>query len=262
MLDERSGWAKITIYEDDGTMAVSKIDPKSGLAFDNAKSANMDFDFFLTLNNMFASAGKNFLTDGVWKSTTPVLLKGVQFGNDYSNISVMKGDDTSEFSTPCTKFTLLEQGQGPGEMKACVAKITKKMPLPFTVSYKIGTDFDIELAKVANEKSSAVFYPQCLEKVKCESVANPLQADIDACQVKKGAMDSVNDDRNCVTKYECRTDRDRVLADLRQAPNCGTPSDAIINKALQCRSSNMGWNMQNDQNGCITGITCGNQPQG
>ncbi|MEK6953570.1 MAG: hypothetical protein AABX01_01065 [Candidatus Micrarchaeota archaeon] len=261
MPEQNTAWSKITIYEDDGTMATTNWAGKSDLAFDNAKSANMDFNFFLTLNDIFASAGKNFLTDEVWKSATPVILKNVKFGNNYANLSIMKGDEESGLTIPCTKFLLLEQGQGPSEMDACVAKITKKMPLPFTVSYKIANDFDMELAKVSNEKSSVVYYPQCLEKVSCTPVAQPAQNEQDACRQKNGQFDPINDDRNCVTKYACRTDRDRIIADLRQAASCGAPSDAIISKALQCRSSNMGWNAQNDQNGCITSITCGNQPQ-
>ncbi|MFH0970947.1 MAG: hypothetical protein V1835_00105 [Candidatus Micrarchaeota archaeon] len=262
MPEQMSSWSKITIYEDDGTMAVTNGAAKSELAFDNSKAAHMDFDFFLTLNDMFASVGRNFVTDDVWASTTPIILKNVQFGNSFANISIMKGEDASGFTVPCTKFSLLEQGQGPSEMDACVAKITKKMPLPFTVSYKMGDNFDIELVKASNEKSSAVYYPQCLERVTCTSVPQPTQSEQDACRQKNGQMDPINDERNCVTKYQCRTDRDRVLADLRQPPSCAAPSDAIINKAIECRSTNMGWNMQNDQNGCITSITCGNPPQG
>ncbi|MFH1257968.1 MAG: hypothetical protein V1658_03455 [Candidatus Micrarchaeota archaeon] len=260
MPGQSSAWSKVTVYEDDGSMAVTKGAPKSDLAFDNAKSVYMDFDFFLTLNDMFASVGRNFMTDDVWKSTTPIILKNVQFGNSFANLSIIKGDETGEFTIPCTKFTLLEQGQGPSEMDACIAKITKKVPLPFTVSYTVANGFDVKLTKVSNEKSSAVYYPQCFEKVTCTPVSQPPQSEQDACRLKGGQMDPIRDERNCVTKYACRNERDRILADLRQAPNCGIPSDAIISKALECRSSNMGWNAQNDQNGCITSITCGNQP--
>ncbi|MFH1199624.1 MAG: hypothetical protein V1708_00995 [Candidatus Micrarchaeota archaeon] len=261
MPEQGTAWSKITIYADDGTMASTNGASKSELAFDSAKPSHMDFDFFLTLNDMFASAGKNFITDGVWTSTAPVILKNVKFGNNDANISIMKGGEASGLTVPCTKFTLLEQGSGPSQMDACVAKVSNKMPLPFTVSYKIANDFGIELVKVSSEKSSVVYYPQCLERVTCLPVAVPAQQEQDACRQNNGQMDPINDDRNCVTAYACRTDRDRILADLRQAPNCATPSDAIISKALECRGSNMGWNAQNE-NGCITSITCANQPQG
>ncbi|NYZ77918.1 hypothetical protein H0N96_00770 [Candidatus Micrarchaeota archaeon] len=257
--DDQSSWVKMVVYADDGVMAVSKNGNKNELAFDNAKSAALDFDFFLTLNSLFAAAGKNFNTDPVWNSTVPVILKNVVFSGNPVNFSVIKGDDSSEFALPCKKFSLIsqEQGGGPSELSVCVAKPGGKLPLPFVVSMTIGENFDVKLKSVSKEKASVPYYPQCLTPVTCQSVSRPSAADDQACRNRTGNFEQVRDVENCIVSYACKTERERVLDDLQrsQRSGCPQPSEALIQKAIDCSSkNNRQYHSGND--GCINDVTC------
>ena len=256
--DDRSVWLKATVYRDDGSMAASKGGSKSHLAFDNAQPAALDFDFFLTLNNLFAQAGRNFNTDAAWNSSIPVILRDVKIGDSFVNISVAKGDSSNAFATPCTRFSLLTQGNGPGEISACVAKTGDAMPLPFTVSLSIANDFNLKLKKVSGEKYSGAFYPQCLEAVKCPAVSRPNEADDSACRARGGGFDAVRDEKNCVTGYVCKTDRERIIENIEgnnMRRDCPAPSEELVSKALACRDKT-GWTYHFGPDGCINDAVC------
>ncbi|MCX6767844.1 MAG: hypothetical protein NTY90_03905 [Candidatus Micrarchaeota archaeon] len=255
--DDRSSWAKVTAFRENGEMAFSSNMQKSDLAFDSAKPAVPDFDFFLTLNGLFAQAGRNFNTDEVWNASIPVILRNVRFGDGTLNISVVKGEDSNAYAVPCTKFSLLAQGAGPGEMSACVAKTGAKMPLPFVASFAVGSDMQVTLKKVSSEKAAAAYFPQCMAVVKCKTVARPTDAQEQGCRAREGSFDAVRDENNCVASYQCMTQRDRAIDNIQrsQAPDCPAPGSSLVDKAIAC-SSKPNWNFQQGSDGCIRDISC------
>lgn len=255
---DRGRWSKLALYEDDGWLAVSDGTEKNKLAFDTAKSVALEFDVFLTLNWLFAQAGKNFNTDEVWEKTAPTLLKNVPFGGGtVNNVAVTKTGESTEYALPCTEFTMVAEN-GPGEMKICVAKPGGKLPQPFVVHFGIGDQMEAKLVKVSNERHSAPFYPQCLEPVKCEEVPELSPEEVGECRAMNGTMQPERDERNCLIGHRCKTMREMVLEDFARSQRPGCPSpEGLVQKAVECRNSpNPNLDFIQGDDGCISEVNC------
>ncbi len=254
---------KITVYEDDGTVAYSNMMDKNKLAFNDAKTQAVDFDFLLTLNALFAADGQNFNANAVWSETTPTILNNVQFGGgDPQDISVSKTGESKQYAKPCVEFALIPKNGG--AITVCVAKPGGDLPQPFNVNFASGSnsgnnepEVKVTLKKASVEKPSLPFYAQCLEIVKCAGVTPPTQQEQQACQAKNSEYEPTRDDKNCITKYECKTVRDIVRSQLEgnQRPGC-TVSEAVLSEAVKCRENHQNWNGVQGNDGCITQITC------
>ncbi|MCX6801534.1 MAG: hypothetical protein NT067_00320 [Candidatus Diapherotrites archaeon] len=262
---EGSAYSKMTVYLDDGRMAISNMSGKPDLAFDKAVPTALQLDLVLTLNSLFASAGKNFNTDAVWtEEEIPTILKGVTFfSNPQAEISIKKKGD-SKGIVPCTNFELLFSQGGPGGegIVVCVADKSKEILLPYVVSVTMpeGSGITWTLTEAKKEKTDITYYPQCLEPVVCTAVADPLQADRDACTALGGSMDTVRDNRNCVTGWQCFTERDRAISELQNwgPEQCRAvqPGEALIQAVLDCRAQNKQRSYTQSANGCVTEVKC------
>lgn len=260
-MGDNFAWSKVTVYTDTGETAVSEWTQESGLAFDDLRPVASDFDFYLTLNDIFVRGGKNFMTDQSWNSTTPTILRNVVTGSGISNYSVFRtGNSFTNKTLPCTEFSLVERGTNvDGAYTVCVADTSADVPLPFVVS----VDFNGEggphwwLSSFSHELSGVVSVPQCLEPVHCTYVPGPTSTQASACEARDGTMEAIRDDRNCVSRYECWTLSERVLNNLRnmQNPSCPDPSADIVSGAASCMSEGMNFNLDYSQNGCITAIS-------
>jgi len=256
-----TAWSKVIVYTDNGETAVSEWAQASSLAFDDLQPAASDFDFYLTLNDIFARAGENFMTDQSRNSTTPTILKNVVMGSGLSNYSVFRtGNSFTNKALPCTEFSLVERGTSvDGTYAVCVADTSANVPLPFVVS----ADFIGEggphwsLTSFSHEQSGVVSLPQCFEPVRCAYVAGPTSAQASACEGSGGSMEAIRDGRNCITGYECWTLSDWALDGLRgmQNPSCPDPSAVVVTAAVDCMSQGLGSGLEYNQNGCIIAIS-------
>ncbi len=256
---------KITVYEDDGTVAYSSMMDKNKLAFEDAKPQAVDFDFLLTLNALFAADGQNFDTSAVWNETTPTILKNVQIGGgNPEDISVTKTGENKQYAKPCVEFALIPKNGG--TISVCVAKLGGGLPQPFNVNFAIESGGNqgngqagpkVTLKKTSVEKPSLPFYAQCLEPVKCVGIVSPTQQEQQACQAKNSEYAQIRDDKNCVTKYECKTVRDIVRGQIEgsQRPGCAVP-EAVLTEAVKCRENHQNWNGVQGDDGCIKQINC------
>jgi hypothetical protein len=262
---EGSAFSKMTAYLDDGRMAISNMSGKTDLAFDKAVPTALELDLVLTLNSLFASAGKNFNTDAVWtEEEIPTILKGVTFfSSTQAEVSIKKKGE-SKGIVPCTNFELLFSQGGPGGegIVICVADKSKEILLPYVVSVTMpqGSGVTWTLTEAKKEKTDITYFPQCLEPVECAAVNEPLQADRDACTAKSGSMDQVRDSRNCITEWKCFTPRERAILDLQNwgPEQCRqiVPGETLIQAFIDCKAQNKPANYSQGQNGCVTEVKC------
>ncbi|MFH1234518.1 MAG: hypothetical protein V1493_02800 [Candidatus Diapherotrites archaeon] len=262
---EGSAYSKMTAYLDDGRMAISNMSGKPDLAFDKAVPTALELDLVLTLNSLFASAGKNFNTDAVWtEEEIPTILEGATFfNNPQAEVSIIKKGE-SKGIVPCTNFELLFSQGGPGGegILICVADKSKEILLPYVVSVTMpqGSGVTWALTEAKKEKTDITYFPQCLEPVDCTAVTEPLQADRDACTAGGGSMDTVRDSRNCVSEWKCFTPRDRAIFELQNwgPEQCRqiVPADALIQAVIDCKAQNKQANYSQGQNGCVTEVKC------
>jgi len=255
-------WAKVTVYTDTGESGVSVTTSRSDMAFDDLKPWAQDLNIYLTINEMFANGGKNFVTDAVWNSTEPTLLKNVESISSFANYSIFRtGKTFTDKALPCVEFKLAEKssaGYG-GTYNLCVAEMSKDVPLPFVVA--VGYDVKAgeggpawSLQSFSNEASGEVFVPQCLEPVKCKYVAVP--ANSGECTDAGGSMEAIKDDKGCPLRYECWTRDKIVLNELkhRQRPGCADPSAEIVSAARACFDQQKDIDPESNSNGCMVSI--------
>ncbi|MCX6776292.1 MAG: hypothetical protein NT130_05595 [Candidatus Micrarchaeota archaeon] len=254
-------YAKVTVYLDNGEIAVSNWQSESDLSFDTAKPQAMDIDFLLLMNYIFNSAGKNFMNDPIWNSTEPIILKEVNLFGSESNISIAKLSESTSGVVPCTEFNVaIKRTTSSEQLIACVARITDTNPLPYIVYLKPkGGEggFSWNLESVEKAKSSIAKYPQCLSPVICPKVKTLTQEEWNACNQQGGSVESIRDSDNCITEYRCMSSEERAEMQIKgsQAPNCQV-SQQLIDALAACWEQQKNANFDRDNNGCITGLTC------
>ncbi|VVC02824.1 Uncharacterised protein [Candidatus Burarchaeum australiense] len=256
-----NAWSKVTVYLDNGEFAASEWKSESELAFDDLRSTAQNFEIYLTLNDIFNLGGKNFVTDAVWNSSEPTILKNVESMSSLSNYSIVKtGKTLTNYPVPCTEFRLAEKSAAgySGTYSICVAGMSNEMPLPFVVA--VGYDQEQggpswTMKSFSHEASGVVSVSQCLDVVKCSYVPWPSNAQ--ACESQNGTIQGMNDDKGCVTRYECWLPEQRALNRLKdmQAPSCPAPSDALVQAAAVCISEQMDFGVESNSQGCATSVS-------
>ena len=201
---------KTTVYRETGEYAQSAEMQRSELAFDTAKIKTQGvLDVAFPLNNLFASAGRNFITDEVWNATQPVILRNVSFfGGATGDIAVTKKGTDASSSVPCTVFTLASRNS-PTAMEVCVATV-EKSSLPYAVYFK-PEDSAYEnqtptwrLVQSLSAASGITRTPQCLTPVYCPVVNGPSGDSRTACESDgRHTMSEVRDSNGCTLRYDC-----------------------------------------------------------
>lgn len=259
-----SQWSKITIFADNGEIAVSRPENEDKLAFDDMKSEYDQLNISLTLNSIFAYAGKNFNSPDVWSSTTPILLKNVDSGMSLTDYSVIRQEEQMTGVLPCQKFKIVAKGTNmEGTINACIAKEVNKIKLPFVVSMAFGDSGQNgpswKLASYSKEKSGIAFAPQCMEPVKCTYLKEPEQSERSACSAKGGQLDQQRTEQGCITGYKCMMPEDIIKDNLSrmQRPGCSV-NQAVVNKLIGCRKNNQpNFDVTTyGDDGCATSVTC------
>lgn len=257
-------WSKITIFADNGEIAVSRPENEDKLAFDDMKSEYDQFNIALTLNSFFAYAGKNFNSPDVWSSTSPILLKNVDSGMSITDYSVIRQEEQTTGVLPCQKFKVVAKGTNmEGTANVCAAKEINKVKLPFVVSFVFGDSGknspSWQLVNFAKEKSGVAFAPQCMEPVKCSYLKEPDQSERSACSAKGGQLDQQRTEQGCITGYKCMMPEDIIKDNLSrmQRPGC-TIDQAVMAKLIGCRKNNQpNFDVISyGQDGCATGVAC------
>lgn len=259
-----SQWSKITIFADNGQMAVSRFENEDKLAFDDMKSEYDQLNISLTMNAIFAYAGKNFNSPDVWNSTTPILLKNVDSGMSLSDYSIIRQEEQITGVLPCQKFKIVAKGTNmEGTINACVAKEVNKIKLPFVVSMVFGDPNQNvpswKLVSYSKEKSGVAYVPQCMESVKCTYIKEPAQSERSACSSKGGQLDQQRNDQGCITEYKCMMPEDIIRDQVSriQRPGCAV-AQAVMTKLLGCRKNNQpNFDVTNyGDDGCATSVSC------
>jgi len=256
-------YAKLTLYLDKGELAVSNWQQESDLSFDTAKPQAVEMDFILLMNYIFNGAGKNFMSDAIWNSTDPVILKEVTAFGSISNVSITKIGESTSGVVPCIEFSVAVRGSSGSseQLKVCVAEITDTNPLPYVVYVKpkegqMGPNW--ELKSVEKAKSNIAKYPQCLSPVTCPAFVPATQQDMYACNQQGGSLETVRDTNNCIIEYKCMSMREIAERDLKnmQGPECQV-SSALVDELLACREQNkFNVDFERGQTGCITAVLC------
>lgn len=259
-----SNFSKITIFADNGETAVSRSGNEDKLAFDDMQSEYDQLNVYLTLNSIFAYAGKNFNSPDVWSATAPIILKNVDSGMSLTDYSVIRQEEETTGVLPCQKFKIIGKGTNmDGAMNACVAKEVNKIKLPFVVSFAFGDagqgSPSWQLKSYSSEKSGVIFVPQCLEPVKCVYVTEPTQAEKTACAVKGGQLEQQRTEKGCIKEYKCLTQEEIVNQAISNMQRPGCPVNQVVkNKMLSCRKNNQpNFSISNyDESGCALSVTC------
>jgi hypothetical protein len=259
-----SQWSKITIFADNGVIAVSRPENEDKLAFDDMKSEYDQMNISLTLNSIFAYAGKNFNSPDVWSSTTPILLKNVDSGMSLTDYSVIRQEEQTTGVLPCQKFKIVAKGTNmEGVINSCVAKEINNVKLPFIVSMAFGEPGQNgpswQLVSYSKEKSGIAFVPQCMEPVKCTYIKEPAQTEKIACSAKSGQFEQQRTEQGCVTEYKCMTQEEIITENLlrMQRPGCEA-NQAVVKKLIGCRKNsqpNFDVTAYGDD-GCATSVAC------
>ncbi len=259
-----SQWSKVTIFADNGEMAVSKFESEDKLVFDDMQSEYNQLNIFLTLNSIFAYAGKNFNSPDVWSSTVPILLKDVDSGMSISDYSIIRQEEQTTGVLPCRKFKIVSKGTNmEGTINACVVREIGKIKLPFSVAFDFGnTGQNVpswELVSYSKEKSGIDFVPQCLEPVKCVYAKEPDQNERSACDSKGGQIEQQRTEQGCIKEYKCLTQEEIAVEGISRMQRPGCPiNDKVKNEVLDCRKNNQpNFNITNyDGNGCALDVSC------
>ncbi len=249
--------AKITIYNDDGTMAASDSVPESSLAFADAESSTFEYDLALFINTIYALGNKNFMTASVWNTTLPEIFQNITTRQRIADYSIFKIGESNEYILPCMKFKMAVKGpQIEGTYSFCVLNKTEYyLPIIVDANFSAGLE-KWELVKYEKEPSGLVAYPQCLNIVKCSYVPWPnCGQDV--------MVESVTDENGCVTEYNCRTLEDSAESSLKNSmPNTCTLLPGLSKKLLDCyyvHNLNLGeddFSYVRDNNTCITDVIC------
>lgn len=258
--NSQTQYAKFTIYADNGQMAVSTWVNETGMAFDDAVSKYNDLDLPLTLNRLFAYAGKNFNDREYWETTSPILLKNVFTGQSTGDYSIIPQENDDTGAVPCKKFKMVVKSTDTdGFFNVCVARKIGDINLPFVVSmaFENAQGPGWTLKNFANEKSKIAWIPQCLAPVACENIIQPAQSERTACNLRGGQIETNFDQQGCVTEYKCMTQAEIAAATIArmQNPEC-LVSQKVLDKILQCRKNNLpnfdpaGY----DNSGCLADI--------
>lgn len=259
-----SEFSKITIFSDNGEVAISKFGNEDKLAFDDMQAEYNQLNVYLTLNSVFANAGKNFNSPEVWSATSPILLKNVDSGMSLSDYSIIRQEEQTIGVLPCQKFKIVAKGTNmEGVINACIAKEVNNVKLPFVVSFAYGNSSQGGpswlLKSYSEEKSGIISVPQCLEPVKCTYVKEPAQAERSSCAAKDGQLEQQRTAKGCVAEYKCFTQEDIVVEAMSrmQNPNC-LVNQEVKNKMIACRKSNKpNYDISNyDGNGCALDVVC------
>lgn len=255
-------YAKITVFADNGEMAVSQWGNEENMAFDSATSFYNDFDIPLIMNSLFAYAGKNFNAPENWQSETPILLKNISTGRSVGDYSIIRQEEDQSGLLPCTKFKIIAKTNNTnGYFIACLAKQVNNVPLPFVVSFAFENQQgpSWQLKSFASEKSGVALVPQCLEPVVCTFVPELSQAERSECDAKKGRVESEFDEKGCVIKYKCMTELDQAEAAVKrvQRTECQV-NQGVLNKYMGCLKNNQPnfSPVRYDESGCLLDITC------
>jgi len=253
----QSGYYKVTAYLDNGELTQTGMDQASSLAFDDMTAKENDFvDISLMLSDIYAAAGQNLLTDSVWNSTSPTMIRNMENSRSTTNYSVSRTSTLMNGTLPCTIFALAAKGTDmTGTFNVCVASVNDSIPLPFVVSFSFNDMQNApgwELKSFSFASPSVVSAPQCLEPVRCAYVPRP------SINCANGTLEQIRDTKNCVTSYECMSYRDKAVQNIKNSenPTCAAPSDALINKAVSCLMNNQNIDGSRDNSGCLNDITC------
>jgi predicted small lipoprotein YifL len=254
--------AKVTVYLDKGELVASNWQQESDLSFDTATSQSSDIDFMLLMNYIFNAAGKNFMNDPIWNSTEPMLMKEVYTFSAVSNISVTKTGESTSGVSPCTEFSVtVKSSTGSLEqLNVCVTKVTDSNPLPYVVYTKPKEGMggpEWSLKSVEKVKSGVTEYPQCLPPVVCPKLNVPTADDLNACNQQNGTIQSIKDDKNCVSEYRCMTIQQRAEMQIgnSQATGCGV-AQQLVNELVDCWNQQKNANFNRDNSGCVTSVQC------
>lgn len=259
-----SAFSKITIFSDNGETSVSRSENEDKLAFDDMQSEYNQLNIYLTLNSIFAYAGKNFNSADVWSATAPIILKNVDSGMSLTDYSVIRQEEETSGVLPCQKFKIVAKGTNMnGTINSCVAREINKIKLPFVVSFVFGDSGEgspsWKLKSYSQEKSGVTFVPQCLEPVKCVYIKEPIQAERISCTARGGQIEQQRTEEGCITEYKCLTQEEIVNEAMSrmQRPGCSI-NQAVKNKLLSCRKNNQpNFDISNyDENGCALSVTC------
>ncbi len=259
-----SQWSKITVFADNGEIAVSRAENEDKLAFDDMQSEYDQLNISLTLNSIFAYAGKNFNSSDVWTSATPVILKNVDSGMSLTDYSVIRQEEQTTGVLPCQKFKIVAKGTSmEGTINACVAKEVNKIKLPFVVSMAFGDQGQggpsWQLVSYSKERSGITYAPQCMEPVKCAYIKEPTQTERNVCNAKGGQIEQQRTEQGCVAEYKCLTQEEIINNRLSQMqrPGC-LINEAIKNKLFGCRKNNQpNFDVTNyDESGCAASVAC------
>jgi len=266
---ERSYWAKVTLYKDDGELGSSEGIGKSELAFDDAKSSKNEFDNITQLNLIFHAAGKNFNSSEAWTSEMPVLLKNVYYngaviGNVLGDFSITKKGLSDKYLEKCTEFAVnIKSSTGfGGQLLMCVADKNNSLGLPYVVSLSspdMNNGPNYELESIEKKSSGITFYPQCMEPFYCKMPALMSEQEKSACGTAGKAVNEIRDDKGCITGDECITMLEFAKKKLMESqnPSCPEPSNEIAQEALKCiQSSSQPKEIKNNEMGCITTLKC------
>jgi hypothetical protein len=255
--------AKITVFKDNGEMAVSRfVSREEEMAFDDLTSIYNDFPLPLMVNSIFAYAGENFNSHKIWNATSPMILKNVDNGMSMANYSIIRQTEDASGILPCQKFKLIVKGTNvDGYFVACAAKPTEELRLPLTVSFAFENEQGPSwaLLSYANRKSGIDWFPQCLNAVRCKYVPRWSDAQRRGCETGAGEVQAVTDEKDCITAYRCFTQDELVEQSISrvQRPGCGI-DPGVKSKLLACRKNDqMNYDtIEYDEGGCLLDIRC------
>ena len=259
---EDRGYAKFTVYLEDGSVGMSNWTSRNELAFDTAEPYNIDFEFAFMMNYIFNSAGKNFNESPAWDGELTILKDVEMSGNQPQDIAINKKGDSSDFEVPCTVFELLVREGGPeGPIEVCVAGRESGILLPYLVSFGgEGDQMNLKAVEAKKEATDITYYPQCLEPVQCPEVDSPTDAERNACNAGGGDYHSMRDKSNCITEWGCYTQRDNAIKEISNwGPDAcreEEPGEALIEAVLKCWKEDKPVKYIQDEIGCVTEVLC------
>ncbi|MCX6777591.1 MAG: hypothetical protein NT157_01780 [Candidatus Micrarchaeota archaeon] len=263
---EQAGYFKITVYLDSGEAVYSNGIGEPDLAFDGAVPQMLDFDFAFWPETVIARGGKNLLSDEIWNSAKPVLLRNVAAFGGNGDYSISVGKDTTVAGLECRNVTISAKTSNmDGQIVTCVHKLDD-LNFSFIASISIigGPGFDWSVEDFSRDAPSLAYYPQCLAPIPCPSVTKPTQQERDSCGSQGNSLEGTKNSKGCVTKYECLTNTERARRNFVSSQREGCAVDeALVTQNADCWSQqgNVDYG-RNEQTGCIVSVTCNPQQQG
>lgn len=254
------GYAKITVYKEDGAIAISTTVDESNLAFTNAiASGSFSNHLPLMINDIFKYAGKNFMESNVWDSTTPELLNNVVTPNGMLNYSVFNKGANNSFSMPCIGFNLFEKGMYVDSKYYFCVLDKEDYEFPFVVnSTDTRTGKQLWALTLYEEENSNIdSSPECIEFIKCPYV------ELKTCPSGE-QLSTEQDEKGCIKEYKCLTLFEQAEWFIRQnMPNDCELIEGLVQEVLDCYTLHQpNFNPQmdiiytRDENECIIDTTC------